>query len=105
MPEKNGAQLSLSNILDKLDVDAEDFSQDAWPDEKAEGWDEEDVNIAKEGYCIECEGGHSNRFCSEIGVNPPLCRSASPGSLRSLRGRLLRSLLRGPAQKRIQETA
>ena len=57
MSEKTNAHLSLASILDK-DADAEELSQDAWPDEeeKAEGWDEEEANIAKEGYCIECEG-------------------------------------------------
>ena len=56
MSKTSTAQLSLSNILDKPDEEAESLAQDALPGEKAEGWDEEDVNIAKEGYCIECEG-------------------------------------------------
>lgn len=55
--EKNTPQLSLSDILDRDAADADDIVQDAWPEgEEPEGWDEEDVNIAKEGYCIECEG-------------------------------------------------
>lgn len=58
MAEKSTVQLSLANILDKPDADAGEISHDAWRDEpeKAEGWDEEDAHIAKEGYCIECEG-------------------------------------------------
>lgn len=55
--QQRSAGLSLAGILDSNN-DAEDVLQGVEADspEKGEGWDEEDGVIAKEGYCIECEG-------------------------------------------------
>ena len=55
--QQRSAGLSLAGILDSNN-DAEDVLQGVEVDssEKGEGWDEEDGVVAKEGYCIECEG-------------------------------------------------
>ena len=53
--------LSLADILDQTEDAAEDAFLEQHPsDDKPEGWDEEEGLIAKEGYCIECEGRSSD---------------------------------------------
>lgn len=50
-------QLSLANILDS-EVNEELYAAaEAQHAQAAEGWDEEEGTSAKEGFCIECEGG------------------------------------------------
>ena len=58
MPEKTVVKgLSLGDILDSTDDVAKDaYVEHHGPEEKAEGWDEEEGISAREGFCIECEG-------------------------------------------------
>jgi hypothetical protein len=67
--EKNGSNgLSLTNILDVENAHEENLVQNDIGHEKGEGWDEEDVSIAKEGYCIECEGASRSARKSGCGL-------------------------------------
>lgn len=50
--------LSLSGILDSNNVELE-FPEEQLVNERPEGWDEEGGAVAKEGFCVECEGESS----------------------------------------------
>lgn len=57
MSEKQSAQAqALANILNANDADADAYIEEKTEENAAEGWDEEDGVVAKEGYCVECEG-------------------------------------------------
>ena len=47
-----------------------------------EGWDEEDANIAKEGYCIECEGPPSIHFLRLSSQKSPALHLDQPAEVR-----------------------
>ncbi|KAL5530098.1 hypothetical protein ACEPAF_6355 [Sanghuangporus sanghuang] len=71
MPEKTSTQgLSLVDILDSTD----DVAKDAYigqygPEDRAEGWDEEEGISAKDGFCIECEDQPAQIFCEQCQDN------------------------------------
>ncbi|EJD01551.1 uncharacterized protein FOMMEDRAFT_111459 [Fomitiporia mediterranea MF3/22] len=70
--EQATKSLSLADILDSTD----DAAKDAYlehhvpvPDDKPEGWDEEDGTTAKEGFCVECEDQPAQVNCEQCADN------------------------------------
>lgn len=89
IPQQPG--LSLSGILDSHNSELE-FPEEQMIEERPEGWDEESGGVvAKDGFCIECEGklGSLNRSLCSPPSYDALCRSTSTSPVRQVWRQLL----------------